>query len=171
MRTFVALALAAVPASLLALTFVGGSPDAQSGSIPTPLLKREPVLNFDVTGGTLTGPLHQRYTVYNDGLITGSDCGGPFGTNSGGTASVSATEAETLRKVLIQAGGMVLPDQNIFVSDVPFTTVTVFVGDTDAKAHTFSYWLGTGAYATIDQKIADFMAAHPAFCQGIISEF
>ena len=66
---------------------------------------------------------------------------------------------------------MTLPDQNIFVSDVPLTTVTVFVGDTDAKADTFSYWLGTGAYTTIDQKIASFMAAHPVSCQGFVSEF
>ncbi len=130
-------------------------------------IKLEPVLNFDVSGSTLTGPLHHRLTVYNNGLITASQCSGFSGANSAGTGFTTPALAEKLRKELIDAGGLTLPDQNLSVADIPLTTVTVFKGNTNAKAHTFSYWVGFKGYAKIAQIISDFSSAHPTSCQGI----
>jgi len=131
-------------------------------------ITQEPILNWDVTGGTLSGPFHTRLTVYNNGLVTGSSCTGLGGSNSAGTAYASTAEVEKLRKELIDAGGLKLADQNISVADIPLTTVTVFKGTTDASAHTFSYWIGTGNYGKIAQIISDFATKHPVTCQGII---
>ena len=169
MRPVVALVLAAVPVSLLSVAWLAGRSEAQSAGIGSAILKHEPVLVFDVSGSTLTGPLHISYRVYNDGYIAGSECGGPFGVNSAGTAGASEAEVLALQKALIDAGGMSLPDQNLSVADIPLTTVTVFRGDTNARAHTFSYWTNDAEYAALGQVISDFMTAHPVSCQGISS--
>jgi len=130
-------------------------------------IKLEPVLNFDVSGSTLTGPLHHRLTVYNNGLISASQCSGFSGANSAGTAFTTPALVEKLRRELINADGLSLPDQNISVADIPLTTVTVFKGNTNARAHTFSYWIGIKGYGKIAQIISDFSTAHPTSCQGI----
>ena len=80
-----------------------------------------------------------------------------------------ATVSE-LRDLILDRLVLVLPDQNLSVADIPLTTVTVFKGDTNAKAHTFSYWVGIKGYGQIAQIISDFAAAHPTSCQGIFSE-
>ena len=133
-------------------------------------INREPILNFDVTGSTLLGPLHYRATVYSDGLVTGSDCGGFGGGNSGGTAAASTTSVKKLQEALIAAGGLTLGDQQLTVADVPLTTVTVFGPsrkDGTTKANTFSYWLATGAYSQIGALINEFLTENPTACFSI----
>lgn len=65
---------------------------------------------------------------------------------------------------------LVLGDQDLSVADIPLTTVTVFKGNTNAKAHTFSYWVGIKGYGQIAQIISDFALALPTSCRGIFSE-
>ena len=141
-------------AALSVPSFLAAAPPGQQQ------IKQEPVLNFDVTGGTLLGPLHTRFTVYNNGLVTFSEASGFADSSSAGTTRVSDTVVDRLVKDLEDAGGFKLSDQTITVSDVPLTTVTVFRGDTNAKAHTFSYWLGIDQYAKIAQVIDDFYNAY-----------
>ncbi len=166
MRRSIALTLAALPLAFFLAPGVQGKSSQDMSSLSVALLMREPVLNFDVTGSTLLGAFHTRLTVYNDGLVTGSTCGGFNGENSGGTTVATLGEVNQLQADLIAAGGLVLPDQNIQVSDVPLTTVSVFKGTTNARCHTFSYW-GGAPYDEIGDVIADFMAKHPVICQGI----
>jgi len=146
------------------------SQDRLSGGVFAQGIRQEPVLNFDVSGSTLSGPFHSRLTVYNNGLITASQCSGFTGANSAGTGFATPAQVEKLRKELIDAGGLLLPDQNLSVADIPLTTVTVFKGNTNAKAHTFSYWVGIKGYGQISQIISDFSLAHTTSCQGIFSE-
>ena len=146
------------------------SPDRLTSAVLAPGIRQEPILNFDVSGSTLTGPFHSRLTVYNSGLITASQCSGFTGGNSAGTGYAAPAQVEKLRRELIDAGGLVLPDQNLSVADIPLTTVTVFNGGTNAKAHTFSYWVGIKGYGQIAQIISDFSLAHTTSCQGIFSD-
>ena len=142
---------------------------ALSSAIQLAQIVVEPVLNFDVTGSTLLGPIHLRLTVYNNGLITASQCG-LNGSNSAGTTVTSPAQVAQLRKDLIEAGGMTLPDQSLIVADLPLTTVTVFRGSTNSRSHTFSYWASFAEYAPIAQIINDFSAANPTECFGSILE-
>ena len=171
-KSLLVLGAATALTCLLALRADGAAvaKDRTLSSVFTGAIKQEPILNFDVSGSTLTGPLHSRLTVYNSGLISASQCSGFTGANSAGTGYATPAQVEKLRKELIAAGGMVLPDQNISVADLPLTTVTVFRGDTDAKAHTFSYWVGIKNYGTIAQIISDFALAHPTSCDGLFSD-
>lgn len=170
-KTLIAAGLATALATVMALR-TDGSALAQDRATAISALngiKMEPVLNYDVSGSTLTGPFHSRITVYNNGFITSSNCGGFVsfaGSNNGaGTAMATPAQVSKLRKQLIDAGGLTLPDQNISVADLPLTTVTVFQGATNAKAHTFSFWAGFGAgYSQIQQVILDFAGEHPTSC-------
>jgi len=130
-------------------------------------LKVEPVLNVDVTGGTLAGPFHRRLTVYNNGLATVSkDIDSVFGGPDidADYTYVSAAAVSQLQSDLLTSGAFGLCDQSIIVFDVPLTTVTVFSGTTDAKAHTFSYWLGSGSYSGVQGVVSSFFSTHfPGF--------
>jgi hypothetical protein len=167
MRTTMLILLAALSVALVTAGNAIGGDLTTSPTIGAPI-KREPVLMFDVTGSTLTGPIHFNYIVYNDGLVTGGTCGGFAGDNSAGTANATQADVAQLASDLIAAGGLKLPDQNLTVADVPLTTVTVFKGAEDARAHTFSYWLGVGSYAQINTVIADFRAKYPVSCFGVL---
>jgi len=166
--------LVAVPVLAVAALFPS-EPQSQVGDMPANALSAackndlmvEPVLNYDVTGSTLLGPVHSRLTVYNNGLLTRSSTSGAVASSfagsgsSGGTASTgfaSPAAIAQLQKDLVDAGAFRLCDQPFVVSDVPLTTVTAFRGATDAKTHTFNYWLGIGDYAGVEQVIAAFIA-------------
>jgi hypothetical protein len=123
---------------------------------PGNVIMREPVVNVDVSGGTLTGPVHDRYTVYNGGFVSYSEASGLIGSSSAGTTGVSEAVVDQLIKDLEDAGAFKLTDQRSTVSDVPLTTVTVLKGDTNARAHTFSYWLAIDDYAAVGQVLDDF---------------
>lgn len=101
---------------------------AVSSTIQATQLTVEPVLNFDVTGSTLSGPIHSRITVNNNGLITASQCGS-FGSNSAGTAMASPTHVAQLRKDLIDAGAMTLPDQSIPLTNRANRTTPIRTAD------------------------------------------
>ena len=121
--------------------------------------RREPIVMWDVTGYTLAGTLvHGRLVVYNDGVASVSSGNGDVRTEA-----VAPAAAQALRGDLIQAGATTLCDQKQ-VTDTPLTTLTMFVGSTDAQAHTFSYWVASNGYAAIQAEIDDFLATHfPGF--------
>lgn len=43
-------------------------------------------------------------------------------------------------------------------SVVPLRTLTFLRGAQDARAHTFSYWIGDGDYAALDALLEQFIA-------------
>ena len=128
----------------------------------------EPIVNYDVTGSTLLGPFHYRYTVYSTGFVTLSRQSAtplfegeiaPLGFGAT-TLSVPKEDVDQLKKDLRAAGAFQLCDQNLFVADIPMTTVTVFAGGTNSLAHTFSYWTGSGSYESVQEVLGEFQAAH-----------
>jgi len=120
--------------------------------------RREPIVMWDVTGNTVAGPVHGQLVVYNDGVTSVSS-----GNGGVRTEAVAPAVVQALRGDLIQAGATTLCDQKQ-VTDMPLTTLTMFVGSTDAQAHTFSYWVANNGYAAVQAEIDDFLATHfPGF--------
>lgn len=128
-------------------------------------IKQEPILLYDVTGSTLAGTIHVQLSVYNNGLASASKLNQLVFPSPGvdvdvDLAHITPQELNKLRRDLAAAGAFTNVDQNIWVSDVPTTTVTVFRGNTDADAHTYSYLIGSGPQADVQDVINEFMALH-----------
>jgi len=156
------LSLAAV--SLVALT---GAQSMSAGKLaPTAAcanyVDHEPVVVFDVTGHTIATSVHSRFTLYDDGRATLSkftDVGGGIETGEARTTVVATQAVDDLLQDLAAAGAFTLCDQKQIAVDVPLSTLTVLRGQTDARAHSFSYWTATGAHAAAGTAIAQFIAA------------
>lgn len=157
-RTLAAATLLAGTVALVALTT---TETTAAPATAAQHIRQEPVLVYDVTGGTLSGPVHAHLTVYNSGLVTYSEAAG-LGTPvvNARTAYVAPDLVHALAKSLSAAGAFALPDQPLAVADIPLKTLTVFRGDTDAFAHTYSYWMGLDSYAAADQAVRDFINTH-----------
>lgn len=168
-----ALALAApVALGLLMLSTAGpatsqdGPPTVVTAGGPT---KFEPVLIYDVVGGTLTGSVHTHLTVYNNGFMTVAKLNdlvfpGPETDKDVATGSLNPVELQQLQADLRGSGAHALLDQKATGADIPLTTMTVFRGGTDAQAHTFSFILGSGPYDAPQTVVDGLMADHfPGF--------
>ena len=118
----------------------------------------EPVLIFDVSGSTLTGPCHKNLSVYNNGRVSLAEFATSQPTRNE-SKMVSPGEVKSLIGQLSRYTR--LQDDQTIVTDIPMTTVTLFQGLTDARAHSFSYWLPIGDYEEVQQTIDLFM--HRAF--------
>ncbi len=167
LRSIAIAALAALPLSALSVpqgqgTVVGPTPSPGVPCTTNPLVQ-EPVLVFDISGFTLTGVLHQHLAVYNNGVASISRVSGGTSlfplSKDADLAFISSQMVEKLQKDLAAAGAPLACDEQLFVSDIPMTTVTVFRGGTDARAHTFSYWLPTTPQSQATaQVISKFIA-------------
>lgn len=127
-------------------------------------IQREPLVLYEVTGGTLTGPLDAFLTVHNDGSARLSSFLGGAGAGTSQFVSLAFSEVQDLRQALIGAGALLECDQPDTVSDTPLQTLTVFQGG--RRSHTFSWWSSDGNLAVIEGILADFMAAHFAPLSG-----
>jgi hypothetical protein len=119
----------------------------------------EPVLIYDVTGGTLAGLVHSRLSVYNNGQVSISrkDFGSP--TGAADFTMVPVTRVRQLRADLEAAGASTFGDEMNNVADLPLTTVTFFSKPLPhAQANTFSYWnTFDGPYWPLQQVIDEFI--------------
>jgi len=164
MKTSLWLALASLPLAFVLAPRPGSQAAAQSPLLGASAIQFEPVLIYDQAGGTLTGPVRQTLTVYNNGSVRYSELEDD-GTLSGSTgrstyASVSPLDVKLLVRELAAAGADSLPDITLTVSDVPLHTVTfVKKPGTDAKAHSFSFY-PFGAYGDVFGVIQAFISAH-----------
>ena len=112
-------------------------------AVDNPLV-REPIVFWDISGFTLTGPLHSRLAVYNDGLASiSSASNGFFGAHSDADFTfVGLDDVLSLRQQLGAAGAGQAGDSDLFVSDVPLQTVTFFPKPAPkSRANTFNFWL------------------------------
>ena len=118
-----------------------------------------PILVYDVSGSTLLGPLHRHLAVYDDGHASYSAAGGLPGAQPEAVFTyVGEKAAAQLLADLRAAGAFQLCDAQLLVSDVPLTTVTVLTPGTDARAHSFSYWIPTTAgHQQVEQVIQTFL--------------
>jgi len=124
-------------------------------------LPQEPILVHDTTGFSLGGPIHIHFSLYANGLATLAHGPGPGLIGGDGKAdftSVTPAEAMGLLQDLIALGAYNQCDLDDQVSDLPLTTVTVFRGLTDARAHTFSFWwASTPQLLAIEDRIQTFI--------------
>jgi hypothetical protein len=127
-------------------------------------IRHEPLLLFEQSGGTLLGPVYRNLTVYSDGRATlTQDVSAVFDAEATtdtkvASVSLSPNNVAALWTILVDAGAFTLCDADAQVFDAPLNTVTIFDGRTDADAHTYSYWIGTGDHAIVDTVISHFIA-------------
>jgi len=155
-----ALSLAALPSRELPR-------EAESPASPCPNpIPREPVVLYEVNGGTLAGPIDNFLSVHNDGSARLSSYLGGAGTGSSQYVTMDPLEVDALRQALAQAGALSQCDQPDFTSDTPLQTLTVFRASPTRRANTFSWFTSDGDLALIQSILDDFIAAHFAPLSG-----
>lgn len=137
----------------------GAGPGFAAPSFCPNKIEVEPVVIYDVSGSTFAGPFHQHLTVYNSGLATFARATN-FSEPEVAVAQVSPADIAQLESDLDALGARSLCDIPTLVSDVPLTTVTVFAGATDARAHTFSFFLSIKQQGAVKQLLESFIATH-----------
>jgi hypothetical protein len=116
----------------------------------------EPVLVYELAGSTLIAQIDKTLYVYADGSLKLAVAE----ADSLGFCLRAKTDPKVvfnLQQALVQAGVLVLCDDPRNVTDVPLNTLTYLRGTQDARAHTFSYWLGDGEYAQVDALLQNFI--------------
>lgn len=134
------------------------APIQWSSAACTNTIPQEPVVIWDSTGSTLTGLFHTRLSVYNSGLATASFKSDTIlnGVSSGADfKSVAPMRVQQLVEDLKAAGAATQCDQTIIVSDVPLQTLTLASGNTDARAHTFSFYGSPEIQALIQEFLSE----------------
>ena len=107
------------------------APLVQGQIAPPGSIDCEPVLFYDVTGGTLAGAVHMHLAVYSDGMSSIS--------SSVEVAGLTRMEVETLYvppgrvtrliEELVAAGALDMRDRVDGVADLPLQTLTVIADD------------------------------------------
>ncbi|MBK8179679.1 MAG: hypothetical protein IPK67_12490 [Planctomycetes bacterium] len=147
---------------VLALSLVPALAERPQPSLSTSLgvcentILREPVLVYEYAGSTLVAQIDRTLYVYGDGSLKLAEAE----ADSLGRclrAQTTPREVALLRQALFDAGAMGLCDDARRVMDVPLNTLTLFNGAQDARAHTFSYWIGDGNYEAVDGLIQQFI--------------
>lgn len=118
----------------------------------------EPLVVYEVTGGTLVGPVDSLLVVYADGLARYSSSLGP-GPGFALTAYVSPSVASQLHATLIGAGALRQCDLPSLTNDVPLSTLTVLRGASLALGNSFSWFLPEDGVVTMEGALATFIAA------------
>jgi hypothetical protein len=151
----------------LAMLFASALPAPQSpasASLPNPPcpnpLPHEPVVVYEVTGGTLSGPVDYALTVYGDGAARLSSALGGGGTGSSQYTFVDPSAAAALRQELVDASALARCDQDDNVSDTPLQTLTVFRAGSTRRSNTFSWFTSDGSLAQIQAALDAFIAKH-----------
>ena len=154
------LAAAALAASALTSRAQDVQPtDVTLGAPCANLTPRELLVAYDVTGGTLAGPIDLHLSVYSDGAARLSSS---LGDGLGSSQHVFLDPAETsgLVQGLIGAGAMTHCDVEDFLSDVPLSTLTVLRGQARQRANSFSWTGGDDEIAVMQALLNAFIAEH-----------
>lgn len=152
------LAYTAQPASAdgVSVTQVGGiQPIDSPGCFDS--IQSSPVVMMTTAGGTLAGPQMSSLVVYSSGVVIMSEASGHSGASAAGQTFVDPVHIQDLRNELRGLGSFQLCDEQQTVSDIPLTTVTVFSGEQSARAHSYSYWIGTGEHQDVQDAIQSFI--------------
>lgn len=133
-------------------------------SIPAPgcvdVFPHHPIVVYELSGGTLAGPLDQELLVYGDGSARLSSATANFGAGSSQLAFVGDAAAAALITSLSQNGAFQLCDMPDQVSDMPLSTLTVMRGNTDSRVHTYSWYVAQGQHATCEQILQAFISTN-----------
>ena len=161
LRSFLAGTLAALPlAFTLAPSPANPATAAAAQAGCQDLWAQHPLVVYDVTGSTLAGPVDLSLVVYDSGVAKLSSASGAPGQGKARVEYLTPQATLALARALFQSGSFQTCDQPLAGSDVPLKTLTVFRGGTDAKAHSFSWWITENEYAVLEQHVTDFIGAH-----------
>lgn len=154
LRTSIVLALSTLPVAVGTHTAAHFTP--VSSACPNAIL-HEPLLVYEVHGGTLAGPVDLNLIVFSDGQarwvdLTDAD------VPRGGVVNSDPDAALDLVRDLERIGGGLNCDAQGYVTDVPLHTLTLLKPGTDTRAHTFSWWLPESSNGAIQLRIEQFMA-------------
>ncbi|MEM9799056.1 MAG: hypothetical protein AAGA20_01955 [Planctomycetota bacterium] len=111
-------------------------------------------------GSGLLGAMSSTTIIYSNGLVLTSASDSNAGTSWASQALVAPQFVDALQRDLRELEAGALCDQVPIVLDSPLTTVTVFRGGQDARAHTFSYWIASDEYTQVDTAIMGFLIEH-----------
>lgn len=144
--------------ALPAFWFASSEPSRAARSAPTgcDLWTHEPLVAYDATGATLSGPLDCSLRVHNDGTVR-------LFSRSAGSALVEFVPPSIARgfaRDLLVAGASTLCDGPVVGSDVPLRTLTVFRGATDATPHTVNGFGGVPTNDALNRVIDAFVAGN-----------
>jgi hypothetical protein len=114
------------------------------------------VLLYDHSGYGIGGHIDRALTVYGNGTLRLSSSFASISSKSE-VAFASEAEVQQLLLDLAQLGAGTLCDNFVAVADLPPSTLTILRNTTDSKAHTFSWFVGIGAYGPIEQRIQTFI--------------
>ena len=131
---------------------------ARVSACPNPL-PHEPLVVYEVSGGTLVGQVDQFVSVYADGTARLSSSLGS-GPGFAWTSYIGDAAAAELHASLIAAGALAQCDQDTTWNDVPLSTLTVLRSPTKQSGATFSWWVAEGDVQAIEALLLDFVAAN-----------
>lgn len=143
----------------LSLLPLAGSlqPNAPQDSIACQnVILHEPLLQYEVSGFTLVAMVDRNLTVWADGTVRLAEAS----TNGDGRcllAKLPTEEIQELHRALTQAGAFGACDEDMMASDLPLSTLTIFRGTQDARAHTFSWWAPEPEYAPFEALLEAFI--------------
>ncbi len=120
------------------------------------VIAHEPVLVYEVHGGTLAGPVDSIVTIYGDGAVRWMDVSMP---DSPRAAFVQANPLDVAELLLglERIGGRLNCDDASFGTDLPLHTLTLLRAGTDVRAHTHSWWLPDSSNGVMEQRIEAFL--------------
>jgi hypothetical protein len=146
--------------ALLTVLSVPGALLAQgrgNGNNNNSAFAHEPVLLYEVSGGTIAGATRLVLTVYSDGEATLARQDAPSLPEELCTATLTSAQLRELQRDLRQAGALRLRDlRSQPIPDVPLTTVTFFQNrgnSGQSVANTFSYLVPENRYSEVEDII------------------
>lgn len=122
-------------------------------------LVHEPLVLYEVNGGTLAGVVDRQLCVYSDGFVRLSSSLGD-GSGFSQVVLVDSSEALALLRALVETGAMAQCDNPDPTSDVPLSTLTVLRGPTRQRANSFSWFGPTSTISVYESILANFIDAH-----------
>lgn len=132
---------------------IGGS----AGDACVDSIEVAPVLQMTRAGSTLLGPSMDSLMVYSNGLVIMCMQSPAGGGSSAQMFQVDPARISSLRFALEELEASRQCDARVQAYDLPLTTVTVFTGDADAKAHSYSYWIAEGGQRAVEDEIMSFV--------------
>lgn len=154
LRSTVLLLLSALPVAAGSYTALH-SATATSSCVNA--IVHEPLLVYEVHGGTLAGPVALNLIVFSDGSARWADLSDADVPRGGVVNSTPGAVLALVRDLEILGGGGSCDAQG-YVTDVPLHTLTLLGPGTNSRAHTFSWWLPESSNGMIQLRVEQFLA-------------
>ena len=122
------------------------------------LFDSEPLVEYDISGGTLAGLYHLRVSVSSSGAVSVAEVDPVADEPIAAIQFLDELEVLALRDDLLAAGAGDLCDDTIHVIDAPIVTLTVFRADGTSHSSNYFREAGVGAWKDSDDLLQTFLA-------------